>query len=304
MYNFSGKEWGLVLAGGGGKGAYQAGVFKALAEKGISDYIVGVSGASVGALNLVLFESGDVKMAETIWGDISPEQFLDISPEMIDFKEGFVSRDGLLKIINNYVNLEDIRKSERSLYVSVTEFDENGEGEGTAKYLSLNYKSQQEIRDILLASSAIPIIYSPVKINGKMYRDGGLKDNLPIRPLYIEGIRNFIVVGLSTETKIKYDKFPDANFLFIKPRKSIGEFWDGTLDFTSTGAKIRMEIGYMDAVRDIEFYGRDDEMSKSEYQIQEKSDYQKIQYKCRQMSLEKQVGSHLDDLKNLINKYN
>lgn len=54
MKDFSKDEWGLVLAGGGGKGAYQAGAFKALWEYGIQDYITAVSGASVGALNAVL----------------------------------------------------------------------------------------------------------------------------------------------------------------------------------------------------------------------------------------------------------
>ena len=205
MFNFSDKEWGLVLAGGGGKGAYQAGVFKALEEIGISDYVTAVSGASVGALNLVLFAAGDAALARKIWGDISPEQFLDIEPGMIDMEEGFVSRDGLLKIIDDYVNLDIVRNCDRRLYVSTTEYDEFGEGDGKVKYFSLNYRSGNEIKDILLASSALPIIYSPVKIEGKMYRDGGIKDNMPIRPLYIEGIRNFIVVGLSQESKINYD---------------------------------------------------------------------------------------------------
>lgn len=303
MYNFSDKEWGLVLAGGGGKGAYQAGVFRALEEKGIGDYVTAVSGASVGALNLVLFAAGNASLAKTIWGDISPEQFLDIEPDMIDMEEGFVSRDGLVKIINDYINLDIVRNSDRRLYVSTTEYDDLGEREGKVKYFSLNYRSGDEIKDILLASSALPIIYPPVEIGGKMYRDGGIKDNLPIRPLYIEGIRNFIVVGLSPESKINYDLYPDANFLFIKPRKSIGDFWDGTLDFTSKGARIRMEIGYMDAIREIEFYGKDDFESREKYKIQELSDYQKLGYQYRQMTLEDRVDSHMSDINRLLERY-
>lgn len=303
MYNFSDKEWGLVLAGGGGKGAYQAGVFRALEEKGITDYVTAVSGASVGALNLVLFAAGDATLARAIWGDISPEQFLDIEPDMIDMEEGFVSRDGLIKIINDYINLDIVRSSDRRLYVSTTEYDNLGEGEGKLKYFSLNYRSGAEIKDILLASSALPIIYPPVEIDGKMYRDGGIKDNLPIRPLYIEGIRNFIVVGLSTESKINYDLYPEAKFLFIKPRKSIGDFWDGTLDFTSKGAKIRMEIGYMDAIREIEFYGKDDLESREKYKIQELTDYQKLGYQYRQMALEARVDGHMSDINRLLERY-
>ena len=46
---------GLVLAGGGGKGAFQIGVWKALRASGLDKFITDVSGASVGALNAVLF---------------------------------------------------------------------------------------------------------------------------------------------------------------------------------------------------------------------------------------------------------
>ena len=303
MYNFSDKEWGLVLAGGGGKGAYQSGVFRALEEKGITDYVTAVSGASVGALNLVLFAAGDAALAQTIWRDISPEQFLDIEQDMIDMEEGFVSRDGLLRIIDEYVNMDILRTSERRLYVSTTEYELNNENDGRVKYFSINYRPNNEIKDILLASSALPVIYPPVKIGDKLYRDGGIKDNMPIRPLYIEGIRNFIVVGLSTESKINYDLYPDANFIFIKPRKSIGDFWDGTLDFTSKGARIRMEIGYMDAIREIEFYGRDDFESKEKYKIQELADYQKLGYQYRQMTLEDCVDSHMNDINRLLDRY-
>ncbi len=303
MYNFSEHEWGLVLAGGGGKGAYQAGVFKALEQYGISDMITAVSGASVGALNMVLFDNSDAKLAEKIWSDISPEQFLQIDEKLIDFREGFVSREGLLNIVDKYIDMEQLRNSQRRLYVSVTEYDDNGGGEGIARYFSLNYRPDEEIKKILLASSALPIIYSPVEIGGKMYRDGGIKDNLPIMPLYIEGIRNFIVVGMSPETKINYEKYPDAKFIFIKPHKSIGDFIDGTLDFSSTGAKLRMELGYLDGVRELSFYGRDDAESKQQYMMSVNSDYLNFEYKTRHTRLENTINSEMNKINDLFNKY-
>ena len=258
MYDFSQKEWGLVLSGGGGKGAYQAGVFRALKEHKIMDYITAISGASVGALNLALFDCCDIEAVTDVWKNISPHKFLYPDNDTNNLNDGIFSRDGLLEIINNYINLEEIRNSERRLFVSVTEYEDIMDNEGKIKYFSLNYRPSKQIKDILLASSAIPVIYSSVNIDGKLYRDGGLKDNLPIRPLYIEGIRNFIVVGMSTELVINYDKYPDADFLVIKPRIGIGDFFDGTLDFSSNGAKKRMETGYVDAIRELEFYGRTD----------------------------------------------
>ena len=67
---------GLVLEGGGGKGAYQIGVWQALRELGIEDHIKVVSGTSVGALNAALFWQGDLHLAKNIWFHISPDQLL------------------------------------------------------------------------------------------------------------------------------------------------------------------------------------------------------------------------------------
>ncbi len=306
MKDFSKNEWGLVLAGGGGKGAYQIGAFRALREKGVDDYITAVSGVSVGALNLVLFAYNDQKMAEDVWKNISPKQFLEVDPELIDFKEGLMSRDGLTEILDNYIDMEIIRKNERRLYVTLTEVDAQGKAQsGLAKYFSLNYKGDKRIRDLLLASSALPIIYEPVEIDGKLYKDGGLKDNLPITPLYAEGLRHFIVVGLSPDTKIDYDRFPGAEFVFIKPGKNIGGFWDGTLDFTSDGARTRMEIGYKDALRALEFSDKDmeDENNRIMYEASEVNDYNNIIFEYRKGRLEKEVGDEMDKINKLMEKY-
>lgn len=306
MKDFSKNEWGLVLAGGGGKGAYQIGAFRALREKGVDDYITAVSGVSVGALNLVLFAYNDQKMAEDVWKNISPKQFLEVDPELIDFKEGLMSRDGLTEILDNYIDMEIIRKNERRLYVTLTEVDAQGKAQsGLAKYFSLNYKGDKRIRDLLLASSALPIIYEPVEIDGKLYKDGGLKDNLPIAPLYAEGLRHFIVVGLSPDTKIDYDRFPGAEFVFIKPGKNIGGFWDGTLDFTSDGARTRMEIGYKDALRALEFSDKDmeDENNRIMYEASEVNDYNNIIFEYRKGRLEKEVGDEMDKINKLMEKY-
>ena len=55
---------GLVLAGGGARGTYQIGVWKALIELGIDKYIKVVSGTSIGAVNAMLFQQGAYDMAE------------------------------------------------------------------------------------------------------------------------------------------------------------------------------------------------------------------------------------------------
>ena len=88
---------GLVLSGGGGKGAYQIGAWRALMELGWDARITGVSGASVGALNAALIGCTDYAQAETLWKSITPLQFLDID---LPFANGGIfSRDGLIELI-------------------------------------------------------------------------------------------------------------------------------------------------------------------------------------------------------------
>ena len=70
------KEYGIVLEGGGARGAYQVGAWKALKEAGIS--IKGISGASVGALNGALMCMDDLEKAEYIWENITYSKVMDV----------------------------------------------------------------------------------------------------------------------------------------------------------------------------------------------------------------------------------
>ncbi len=250
-----GKPTGLVLNGGGGKGAYQIGAFKALREAGLNDLVTAVSGTSVGALNMCLFRYDDGTVGEDIWNHISPQQFVEPDLELLDGKEGFVNREGLIDIIDGYIDLNKIRNNPLDLYATVTEFDSNGGGEPKARYLKLNGRPNDEIKQILLISSAMPLIYEPIVMNGLVYKDGGITDNLPVKPLYDMGIRQFIVILLSKYTQVPEQEFPDAEFLVIRPSKDLGNTITGTLDFTAKGAKERMALGYLDASRAIRFYG-------------------------------------------------
>ena len=73
------KEYGLVLEGGGARGAYQIGAWKALAEAGVK--IRGVAGTSVGALNGALICMGDVENAQELWENISYSQIMSVDDE-------------------------------------------------------------------------------------------------------------------------------------------------------------------------------------------------------------------------------
>ena len=258
---------GLVLAGGGGKGAYQVGAWKALKEFGIDKNIIGISGTSVGALNALLFAQDNYEIVESVWRSISTDKILKvdikkvifglletglIKGEMailsIIFREfygsGMFSREGLLEIIDKYINYDYIRNSTVDIFATsynISTFN--------VKYFKINTESDERIKKILLASSALPIIFDKVEIDGEYYIDGGVKDNVPIKPLYDEGIRNFIVLHLGRESLVSREQFKDSNIIEIVPSKSQGDLVTGTLDFTKEGADRRINQGYQDTIK-------------------------------------------------------
>ncbi len=261
------SKFGLVFAGGGGKGAYQIGVWKALQEYGIDQYITGVSGSSVGALNGALFVGGNYKEAEKIWLSISYEKLLPINQAKLfelfmlsglslfmpmfmltgfiykSISQGVFSREGIKEIIESSMDLNIICTSHINYYATCCRLPQY-----QAEYFKLNGCTSELITSILLASATLPMIYGVEKINEVGYLDGGLKDNMPIQPLYNEGYRDFIVVPLNRDDMNYTTRFSDINMIEISPRESLGNFIHGTLDFTREGAARRITQGYEDAI--------------------------------------------------------
>jgi len=257
----------LVLAGGGGKGAYQIGVWKALRQFGVDQNIGAIAGTSVGALNATAFLQGDLEIAEKIWMSISHEKMLTADPfkmvqslvrmightlptRLIELfvrskvSNGIFSREGLVELMDQYINLEFVSSSPIPCYVTCCHLPSF-----QPTYFEVNGMSKDEIKSVLLASSALPVVYDHETINGKTYIDGGVVDNVPLSPLYDSGFRNFLVVHLSQDSIINTEKFPDSHIIQIVPSKHQGEFIDGTLDFNASSAKRRMKQGYEDAIK-------------------------------------------------------
>lgn len=108
------KKYGIVMAGGGAKGAYQAGAIKALSEAGMLDSINFASGSSVGAINMCLLSQDNPTDGIRLWNSISPLDIIDIDVNLIDGKEGFSSREGLVEIISKNVDMNKMLTSKKS----------------------------------------------------------------------------------------------------------------------------------------------------------------------------------------------
>ena len=257
------REYGIVLEGGGAKGAYQIGAWKALREAGIR--IKGIAGASVGSLNGALICMDDLEKAEEIWKNIEYSRVMDVSDETIkalkrkDFKAlnmqeilnsgvQFIKDGGfdvtpLKNLIAEVVGDESrIRESDRELFAVTYSVSEHRE-------LAVDVRKGEEgsVKDMLLASAYF-MAFKNEKLGGKRYRDGGGLNNVPLGVLLDKGYEDIIVIriygwGFDSE---KVTKIPEGvNVYHIAPRQDLG----GILEFDKKQSRKNMTLGYYDAKR-------------------------------------------------------
>lgn len=260
------KKLGLVFAGGGGKGAYEVGVWRGLKAFGIDKEVKVVSGTSIGALNAMMFIQGDYEKAEEVWLNSSQEKMLPIDEKIIlrnilylyrsknDMKkivawaeelskEGTISRDGLIDTMERYLDYEKIKTSDKTCFISCSKVPDLH-----AEYFKVNNKEEEEIKKLLFATSAIPLVFDKVEINGHYYMDGGLKDNVPVKPVYDEGCNIIIVIYFNRVDRIDKSFYKDAKIIEIFPKKQSG--WiTGTLDFSREASLDRILEGYKDTLK-------------------------------------------------------
>ena len=293
---------GLVLAGGGGKGAYQIGAWRALIELGWDSRIQAVSGASVGALNAALIGCTDYTQAEALWKSISPLQFLDIDLPLAD---GIFSREGLIQLIQKNLDLTKISSSSRQVFANTSQ--RNEDGSYLARYFQLNHQPPERILQILLASSAMPVAYPSVLLDGQPNLDGGITDNLPIKPLYDMGLRHIVAINNAEEEDLLIPAvYPGTEFIEIRPSRDIGHLLDGTLDFSAQGARFRMELGYRDTLRTLRAY-ENGELNHPDFMrkaaIEAATDYEQIRVEILHENLTQNVSQHMNQLDALLKKY-
>ena len=107
---------------------------------------------------------------------------------------------------------------------------------------------KEKIEQYLLATSAIPIVYDSVNIDGILYFDGGLVDNTPIAPVYAEGMKNIIVISNNNYYSTEKYNFPGASIVDIVPSSSLDmDTLIGTADLDVNHAHYRLKLGYYDA---------------------------------------------------------
>lgn len=162
------KTVAVALSGGGVKGFAHLGVLKALEEKNITpDYLAGVSaGAIVGSFIAAGRSPSEVMEL------INEKDFFDFAKVGIPDR-GIFSLDNMTENLKKSLNVETFEELKLPFYV----------GAANIERARMEYFSKGELIKVIQASSSIPVLFSPVEINGELYVDGGLFENLPVNPL-------------------------------------------------------------------------------------------------------------------------
>jgi NTE family protein len=249
----------LVLAGGSVKGAFQAGVIKALFEKGYQpDAIYGVSAGSLNAAYLVnqFGQQANAHLpisypqaAQDLWDfwelrithpqSLSkPFNLFELGWSALTKKfKGLVDTSPLRDLLQDVLQSRNLSSSPVGLKVGAVNVLD-----GAMHYVDPSFENFQEY---LLASSAVPILMPVVKINGetrKSYLDGGLRDVAPLQKAIQDGASEVVVIACHTEM-IEGGDFDSGDLLALVDRVmdiAVNEILNADLRMQRSEVKLRI----------------------------------------------------------------
>lgn len=256
----------LTLAGGGAKGAYEIGVYRALDELGFGFDII--TGTSIGAVNGAMLVQGDDKVAMELWESLTIDKVM--SSNGLSFSDSnsieyyMEHREALIPLVKNYIaakgmditpfkNLLHTYLNEDKFFKSSTDF-----GLMTVHYPTLSpeeiVKSEMKpgyLAKWVLASASCFPAFPVCEIDGARYIDGMYYDNIPIDTAFRLGAEQVIAVALKPGiSQTKYVKHPLVTY--IEPSRPLGM----ALAFENESMTQNIKLGYYDAMKTCgEYYG-------------------------------------------------
>lgn len=237
---------GLCLAGGGAKGSYQAGVIKALYDKGMNKFHA-ISGTSIGAINGYYIFTENVEKLENMWTsiDVKLENAIKIVDNTVD--NSYVLEG--LKALNND------RKDKMDFYVNYIEIEKNNLKE---KIVNISDLSYEKALDSIKYSSLLP--FNPKgKLNlGDQFKqdlayglydgyklDGGLVNNNLLEPLIKSNVDKIILISTRYDYVLpeEIEKSPmGKNIIIVRPKTKFTK--EDTLRFEKEFCKKIYNEGY------------------------------------------------------------
>ena len=257
------KSVGLVLEGGGVKGAYELGALIALTEKGYSFHAV--TGTSIGALNGAVMASQGIEKLAEYWEEAKYCPVFDFDDDMVarfrqkDFDLDLIIATGKKLLSAREIIRQSYEHTLRFVYDRLKE-DEIRSSAIDFGCVTYNISDMEpfeamkkdipegKLIDYIVASACFPI-FPPKQIDGKKFIDGGVYDNMPINLLARTGCRKMIVVRtnpVSKQPKRRIEQ-PDLDIFYITPSANLGR----AMAFSPERIENLKQLGYADAARAI-----------------------------------------------------
>ena len=258
---------GLVLEGGGTKGAYQIGAYRALRELGME--FKGVAGTSIGALNGAYIVQDNIDIMEEIWTKHNYTHFMNIDEETynnvknVDFtpknmnmvislinkarKNEGIDISPLRNLIESTLTEDTLRKSNKDFGLVTVMWD----GKIIPRPMFLQDIPKGKLVDYLIASSSLPI-FKLDKLDDKLFLDGMFHNNLPVSLLKEKGYEDIVVIRLLDDIfgKINLNNHKDINMKVIVPSEYLG----GCLNMDPDNVRKNIKLGYLDAMKTFNRY--------------------------------------------------
>jgi NTE family protein len=200
---------GLTLSGGGAKGIAHIGVIKALLENNIHPEII--SGSSAGSIIGALY-AADISTDDMIQA-VSSATFYKIFRLVGIPGVGFVKLDYLKEKLAEHVKTDSFEALKRPLYVCATNLN-------LGRPVLFNSGT---LFDKVMASCAVPWLFNPIEIDGHLYADGGITNNLPANAIREQCD---VLIGSNVKPKVVVQENRDLNsFLTIAQRVTDLSLW-------------------------------------------------------------------------------
>ena len=239
----------LVLSGGGSKGSYQLGVWKALKKLNIKFDII--TGTSSGALNGALMTQKSYRKAKKIWNKLNMKVIFGEDVEATTKKDiikmygkqivkGGMDVSKLEELIHDTINVKKFYKSKINFGLVTLNLTNH-----KAEELEKKDIDQDKMADYLIASASCFPAFKQKDIEGMKYVDGGYHDNLPINLAIKMGATEIICVDLRAPGRKKEIKNKNIPIITITPNNKLSNF----LDFNTEVVKRNISYGYNDTMK-------------------------------------------------------
>ena len=244
----------VVLSGGGARGAYEVGVWKALRKLKIKYQIV--TGTSIGAINGFMMVQNDFYKCIKFWKKVNyntlydgfdqinndQEMYLTYFSKLID---GGIDTSKIAKIIDDNYNPQKLYKSKINYGVVAYNLVEH-----KAIYATKDKIGKDELKQYILASATMFPFFKPTKINKDILIDGGYTDNLPINLAIDMGANEIIAIDLRSIGINQKIKNNNVNIIKIEPNNQL----DSVFKFDEKAINHMIKLGYNDTLKKFNKY--------------------------------------------------